>query len=242
MISTGLLSPHGGVSELNAPMVYLAPDRHAFLVLGDGEEPLITWSMSFQFASEQADIHAGIVVAVPIVRDSSWRHSHRDDVAPAQVPMRASSLPRQDVMAQSAGEPSVVDLIERQMRAAPLSPPEDGYPLGRAAAGGGGQGSPDGWSAARPDVEGQRDSTAMPLVRRSAPFADAAAPVLPDDPEGALREAFGGGDGPDVEKAMTAFRAAAQADMAVLQRVRDGLAAELVTACLDDPTVVVGNE
>jgi hypothetical protein len=227
MISTGLLAPEG-VCELNAPMVYLAPDRHAFLVLGDGSEPLITWSTSFQFASEQADIHGGVVVAVPIVRDSSWRRSHGDD--PTQVPVRLTSMPHRDGPAQSAGEPTitpdrVVELIERQMRAEPLPPPADGYPLGRAASASGGQGSPDGWSSARPDVEGQRDSREG-LVRRSQPFGDPAAPLLPEDPEAALRAAFGGGCGPATDEAMTAFHTPGHADVATLEKLRDGLGHE----------------
>lgn len=221
VISTGLLAPEGAC-ELNAPMVYLAPDRHAFLVLGDGSEPLITWSTSYQFASEQADIHGGVVVAVPIVRDSSWRRSHGDD--PTQVPVRLTSMPRRDGPAQSAGEPTIT-----------WSPPGphqiiggvdgQGYPVGRAARDVGGQGSPDGWSSARPDVEGQRVSTEG-LVRRSQPFGDPAAPLLPEDPEAALRAAFGGGCGPATDEAMTAFHTPGHADVATLEKLRDGLGHE----------------
>lgn len=211
MISSGLLAENG-VRELTAPVVYLAPDRHAYLVLGDGDEPLITWSMSYQFASEQADIHAGVVVAVPIVRDSSWRRSTADDV-PA---LDRDRLPRKDYIA----------LVEPQMRAEPLPPPDDepvpaGYPVGRARVRG--QGHPDGWSSARPDVEGQRQAPAIPLIRRSQPFGDPEAPPLPEDPEGALRDALGGGEGPEVDEAMSAFHAASQADVATLQKIRDGL-------------------
>lgn len=137
MLSTGLLTE--GVSELNAPMVYLAPDRHAFLVLGDGDEPLITWSKSFKLACEQADINGGTVVAVPIVRDSSWRKPHRDD--PTQVPFPAAKIVR----------------IDRDGPAA-------GYPLGGRR-----QSSAVGWSSARPDVVGQGVERVTPFGDEEAP-------------------------------------------------------------------------
>jgi hypothetical protein len=236
MLSTAQLlsvpDPDVGVCELNAPMVYLAPDRHAFLVLGDGAEPLITWSMSYRFACEQADIHGGLVVAVPVVRDSSWRQPHQDDVRPTQVPVPAASMPRQDA-AQTAGEPS--GFLAALDGDGVLQLVGDGYSLGRVCRGVEGQGSPYGWSSARDGVEGETTASGEPLVRRSAPFEDPGAPVLPADPEGALRDAFGGGEGPEVEAAVAAFRTAAQADMATLERVRSGLIG-------DEPTVLVDRD
>lgn len=225
MISTGLRGP---ASELSAPMVFLAPEHHAFLVLGDGHAPVITWSTSYQFACEQADIHGGVVVAVPIVRDSSWRVAHRDD--PTQVPVPAAAMPPADVVV--APEPADVE------PPTPEEPPTGGVwaggPLGRAARGRG-QGSPDGWSSARPDVVGQTTdvepaperavgtATVPTLVQRAKPFGDPPAPELPADPEGALMAALDGHSFEVQHEAFHAFHAAAQADVGTLERVLAGL-------------------
>lgn len=244
MISSGLLSAlTEGVDELTSPMVYLAPEHHAFLVLGDGEAPLITWSKSFRFACEQADIHGGVVVAVPIVRDSSWREAHRDD--PTQVPFPKAKFvhrygdpaprPPLDVRPKgyvcpvcghgdaghheggcdhmSAGG-QVCECIVPFGR--PVAPA--GYPLGRAATGDGRAESADGWSSERPDVVGQEQTPSAGLVQRVEPFGDPEAPALPMDREEALRAAFDGN-----ERAVQAFHARASNDDATLEAVRDAL-------------------
>lgn len=214
--------------ELDAPMVFLAPDRHVFIVLGDEERrpPVIGWSKSWRYASELADIHGGLVVAVPVVRDSVWRLRPEERAAvevpvpaPAVVPVATMPAEGGHGPAQPADEPDTGPLV-------------DGYAVvGRQPR----AGHPSGWSSAR-ETEGQTTVAAVPtvpLVQRSKPFGDPVAPELPEDPEKALREAFGGGEGPEVEAALAAFRTAAQADLRTLERIRDGL-----RAAGDDPTVV----
>lgn len=57
------------MTALTGPAVFLAPDRHAYLVLGMGAEPVLTWSDDYETAEESARIHAAVVVAVPILAD-----------------------------------------------------------------------------------------------------------------------------------------------------------------------------
>jgi len=211
VISSGLLSAlTEGVDELTSPMVYLAPEHHAFLVLGDGEAPLITWSKSFRFACEQADVHGGVVVAVPIVRDSSWREAHRDD--PTQVPFPKAKF------VHRYGDPAPRPLDVVRSSADAVATLADGYALGRAATGTGRAESAEGWSSERPDVVGQEQTFSAGLVQRVEPFGDPEAPVLPMDREEALRAAFDGDD-----KAVQAFHAPASNDDATLEAVRDAL-------------------
>lgn len=217
------------------PMVYLAPDDHAYLVLGDGKEPLITWSKSFDFAQEQADIHGAVVVAVPVVHDASWRRPHPDDPAPAAVPMRASTFPRLNAVA-SDGVP-VVRYVDQ------ADWPTDGYPLGRARTGGD-QGGPDErWSSTRADVVGQRPAP-VPLrvpgapepFERVTPFGDPAARQLPRDPEAAAYAAFSHLPSDVAVEAVTALRTAGLPDDATLERLRAALGPQ---GDDDSPTAVV---
>lgn len=233
--------------SLDGPLVYLAPDRHAFLVLGNGDEPLITWSRSYKFACEQADIHFGTVVAVPIVHDMSWRQpSHEGPATQVQVPVTHlppappadARIPRLRTVAPDVIDPVVppglgtvpdrprtvagwADIATR----AGGGPAVTGYAVGRAARTTISSNAA-GWSSTRTDVVGQEHVPVGPaegavlgqLVQRVRPFADPGAPELPADREGALRAAFGGND-----EAVEAFHAASQADVGTLQAVRDGL-------------------
>lgn len=150
------------MEELDAPMVYLAPEKHAFLVLGDGTEPVITWSRSYRLACEQADIHGGLVVAVPVLRDSSWRAPHAAEGRRAEsdagiaVPAPTALDPTPPPLSLAAQVARVAEATaERAVQAARTADAmiEAGYPLGRASRGG--QGNLDGWSSKRDAVVGE---------------------------------------------------------------------------------------
>lgn len=58
---------------LSGPVVFLAPERHVFLVLGTDDEPIITWDRDYRTAVDAAAIHDGVVVAVPVLKDYTKR-------------------------------------------------------------------------------------------------------------------------------------------------------------------------
>lgn len=227
MTSTGI-SREG--FPVYGPVVHLAPDRHAFLVLGEGADPVITWSYSWQFASEQADLHDAVVVAVPVVRDSSWRAPHPDDPA-VSVPVRTAAMPRRDAASDEAsGRPR-----DAAAQAGVIAGAVAGYAVGRAARQQQAEepGGPDRWSSARPDVVGDKQVPSDPVrahrrdtvvgreygpLERVRPFGDPAAPALPADPEAAISAAFGGS-----EEAVDAFHTPAVDDNGTLAAVLRGL-------------------
>lgn len=217
---------------MNRPMVFLSPDDHAYLVLGDGkEEPLITWSKSFEYAQQQADIHDAVVVAVPVVHDASWRRPHPDDPAPAAVPMRASSFPRLNAVTADDGVPAIRHVDQADW-------PTDGYPLGRARTAGDQGGPDDRWSSVRADVVGQQQRPGVPEpFERVAPFGDPAARQLPRDPEAAAFAAFAHLPSDVAVEAVTALRTAGVPDVGTLERLRDALRPPQSDD--DSPTAVV---
>lgn len=222
-------------SDLDSPMVYLAPEKHAFIVLGNGSEAVITWSRSYRLACEQADIHFGTVVAVPIVHDMSWRQPSQEGPA-TQVAVPTASLEHlRQPLTEFERRAGVVDPVDDGDEGpavtgwadiaaiaggGPAIAPGTSGPLGRAARATARAESAAGWGGARPDVVGQVVGREYgPLVQRVAPFGDPAAPELPADREGALKAAFGGSG-----EAVAAFHAPSQADVGTLEVVRDGLA------------------
>jgi len=209
------------MNELDAPMVYLAPEQHAFLVIGDGKEPLITWSKSYRLACEQADIHDATVVAVPILQDMSWRAGPHPDDPQVRVPV--SRLPRAEV---------IDPVVPPGLGTVPDVARDAGYPVGRAARKG--QGGSDHWSSTRDGVVGQDTVPVGPasgavlghrvVGTASVPPSPELAkrwrgPRTPEEYEASLLAAFGGD-----ERAVDAFHQASADGIAVCAGVLAGLA------------------
>lgn len=86
---------------LTSPAVFLAPDRHVFLVLGMGTNPVVGWSRDFGHACDEAHEAGGLVIAAPILADHTWAAT-----APVPEPRRRPLPQISDEPASSPGTPS----------------------------------------------------------------------------------------------------------------------------------------
>lgn len=212
-----MTDPH---RHLTAPAVFLVPERHAFLVLGFGNDPVQTWTRDYAEACDDAAKISGLVVAVPLLADYS---GYRPEPTPPPLPQQPPPSP---------------------------DTPSGSGDAGGWAVGGRTVGSDNGWDVRREpegvttvprDLHGWDRRTPAPISEATGWVGDHGVPLdLADDLRGA--------DAPPAEVVAAAYAARGVAvapeaidamrstpeegpPPAVLTRVRDGL----VTLWEDDP-------